>query len=48
MWSHTRVHSVLIKTYYHFNVVGIRIILHWDTDWECGINRGNTVYYLLT
>ena len=29
--------------YYVYNVVCIQIVLHWDTNRECGINRGNMV-----
>ena len=31
------------KNYYYINVVCIQIVLHWDTNRGCGINRGNTV-----
>ena len=33
------------KSYYYVNVVSIQIVPHWgtNTNWECGINWGNTV-----
>ena len=32
------------KIYYYINVVCIQIVLHWGTNQECGINRGNTIF----
>ena len=31
------------KNYYCINVVSIQIVPQWDSNWECSINRGNTV-----
>ena len=32
------------KNYYYINVVCIQIVLHWGTNRECDINRGNAIY----
>ena len=31
------------KNYYYINAAYIQVVPHWDTNQECGINKGNKV-----